>query len=153
MYLDASEANRGEHKLLILGKPFFIFRFMGCVATVVASSTWTSLIPSRAEWLMQGSGSEEGNTENDKLPLGDEFVLPTGLIWVAISLRETTRETIFSSSLVPSSLSSVISIQKQETPIKHKLYCHRINAPGKKFESGETRSLNTIQIKSYKRLA
>lgn len=35
-------------------------------------------------------GIDGGEVENDDLPLGDERVLPTGLIWVATSRRETT---------------------------------------------------------------
>jgi hypothetical protein len=48
--------------------------------------------------------------ENDGFLVGDEWLLPTGLIWVAMSLLETTREISVAASLTPSSFSSACLI-------------------------------------------
>ena len=54
-------------------------------------------------------GKDGGVAENEDIPLGDELMLPSGLIWVAISRLKTAWDSIVSS--VPSTFSSVHMIQ------------------------------------------
>ena len=59
-------------------------------------------------------GRTEDGGENEGLALGDEYVLPSGLIWVAASLLETAGDIRVIASFVPSSFSSARQIQKVE---------------------------------------
>lgn len=95
MFLAASATSQGEAKSLTSGDPFFAILtlcLLDCFV-LVPLSTCTSLTSNLLEWMLFGStavGIDGGEVENDDLPLGDERVLPTGLIWVATSRRETT---------------------------------------------------------------
>lgn len=44
--------------------------------------------------------------EKDEARLGDDWLLLSGLIWVAISLLETARDTLFAESSIASYLAS-----------------------------------------------
>lgn len=105
MLLSASATSQLKFESLAFCKSFLVFLtpfFCDSPDMGGPLSTCTSLISTLAECLLFGSSIER--IEGD-LPLGEECVLSSGLICVAMSLRETTGE-IESGSLVPSTLSS-----------------------------------------------
>ena len=83
---------------------------------VTLSSTCTSLTSDLEEWMLSSSmiGRAEGvEGEKEGLPLGDEWVLPCGLIWVAMSLLETVQEISVPASLIASRFSSASLMKNQ----------------------------------------
>jgi len=111
MILSEYATSQGTFESLAFCKSFLVFLtpFL-CNSPDMGGplSTCTSLISTLAECLSFGSSIER--IEGD-LPLGEECVLSSGLICVAISLHETTGE-IESGSLPPSALSSVQCVQE-----------------------------------------
>lgn len=76
---------------------------------VTRSSTWTSLTSIlEKETLCKSVRGKAGGVEAEKesLILGEEQELPSGLIWVAMSLLETAGDTLVPASLKPSNFSS-----------------------------------------------
>lgn len=98
---------------------FPVFRalcFFDHLVRVTLSSTGTSLSTDLEPWMLCGSmiGRAEGEEgEKEGIPLGDEWVLLCGLIWVAMSLRETVREISVAASLTTSRFSSASLVRKQ----------------------------------------
>lgn len=71
--------------------------------TVTFSSTCKSLTSARLEWAFSSStiGSADGEEgENEHCLSGDKRMLPSGLIWVAISLLETARGSVAASLML-----------------------------------------------------
>ena len=90
--------------------------FFDHLVMVTLSSTCTSLTSDSEEWMLSSSmiGRAEGvEGEKEGLPLGDEWVLPCGLIWVAMSLLETVREISVAASLTASRCSSASLMKNQ----------------------------------------
>ena len=75
------------------------------VVKVTGSSTGTSLISilEKGKLLNSERGKEDGvEADKEGLKLGEEHELPSGLIWVAMSLLERAGDTLVSASLKPS---------------------------------------------------
>lgn len=89
--------------------------FFDHLVMVTLSSTCTSLTSDFEEWMLCTSmiGRAEGVKGEKGLPLGDELVLPCGLIWVAMSLLETVREISVAASLTVSRFSSASLMKSQ----------------------------------------
>lgn len=83
--------------------------------TVTRSSICTSLTSGFEELKLWTStiGRMEGVDGEKEDLLGEEWQLPSGLIWVAMSLLETARDTEVAASFTSSTLSSVINPIKQ----------------------------------------
>lgn len=81
--------------------------FLDHLVTVTWSSTWTSLTTDFEKWFSSSSrgGTEDGEGEKG-LPLGEDGILPSGLICVATSFLKTAAETVEADSLLPSDFSS-----------------------------------------------
>lgn len=77
---------------------------------VTRSSTCTSLISILEKETLCNSVPERAGgvvAEKESFILGEEHELPSGLIWVAMSLLETAGDTLVPASLKPSHFSSV----------------------------------------------
>lgn len=104
-FLSVSSTSGGA--LIVVFAPCFLDHLI----IVTPLSTCTSLTSDLTEWVCCSKVGSKGEGGNENLSLGDEWVLLSGLIWVAISRRETTGETMVSASLEPPSFSSVYLIQ------------------------------------------
>lgn len=92
---------------------------------VTRSSTCTSLISIlEREALCNSVAGRAGRVEAEKevLLLGEEHELPSGLIWVAMSLLETAGDTLVPASLKLSNFSSV-NWKEYEKDIKNVISC------------------------------
>ena len=106
----------------VFSKPFPENRtlcFLDHLVMVTRSSTCTSLTSNLEGWTLSNCTMErtdevEGEGEKDSFRLGDDWWLPSGLIWVAISLLETSREILVAASLFSSIFHSVCFIQGQQ---------------------------------------
>lgn len=96
--------------------------FLDHRVTVTRSSTCTSLTSNLEDgtfWNSTIGKAEEVEAEKESLLWGDEWVLFSGLIWVAMSLLETSRDMSLRASLIPSSFSSVCFYQGQRAKIRY----------------------------------
>lgn len=92
---------------------------------VTRSSTCTSLISIlEKEILCKSVTGREGGVEAEKevLILGEEHELPSGLIWVAMSLLETAGDTLVPASLKASNFSSVNWSQREKEKKSYIMY-------------------------------
>jgi len=82
--------------------------FLDHLVMVTRSSTGTSLtsILEKGKLLKSERGREGGvEAEKEGLKFGEEHELPSGLIWVAMSLLEIAGDTLVPASLKPSNFS------------------------------------------------
>lgn len=85
--------------------------FLDHLVMVTRSSTCTSLTSNLEDGTLCNSSIDRTQgleAENESLLSGDEWELPSGLIWVAMSLLDTPRDISVPASLTPSFFSSVL---------------------------------------------
>jgi len=99
--------------------------FLDHLVMVTRSSTCTSLISIlEKEILCKSVTGRVGGVEAEKevLILGEEHELPSGLIWVAMSLLETAGDTLVPASLKASNFSSVNWSQREKEKKSYIMY-------------------------------
>jgi len=104
--------------------------FLDHLVMVTRSSTGTSLISilEKGKLLNSERGKEDGvEADKEGLKLGEEHELPSGLIWVAMSLLERAGDTLVPASLKPSNFSPIIWNQHKKLHIiSTKVYSFKI---------------------------